>query len=80
MRHTHLYARQVFFRLSYEFRKRHEFRVHVPVTHGHVFRKDHKFRLTPYSTIRLRARDFNAVILDEGEVRMKYHFIEIESE
>ena len=45
MRHTHLHARQLFFRLSYEFRKRHEFRVHVPVTH--VFRKDHKFRLTP---------------------------------
>ena len=47
MRHTYFYARQVFFCLSYEFRKRHEFRVHVPVTDGHVFRKDHKFRLTP---------------------------------
>ena len=41
MRHTHLYARQLFFR----FRPRA--RNSCPVTHGHVFRKDHKFRLTP---------------------------------
>ena len=33
MRHTHLYARQLFSRLSYEFRKRHEFRAHVREIH-----------------------------------------------
>ena len=31
-------------------------------------------------TIRLRARDFYAVIVDEGEARINYHRIEIESE
>ena len=31
-------------------------------------------------TIRLRARDFYEVIVDEGEARINYHFIEIESE
>ncbi len=38
--------------------------------------------LTPeiYLTIRLRARDFYEVIVDEGEARIYYHFIEIESE
>ncbi len=33
-----------------------------------------------YLTIRLRARDFYEVIVDEGEARINYHFIEIESE
>ena len=33
-----------------------------------------------YLTIRLRARDFYAVIVDEGEARINYHHIEIESE
>ena len=33
-----------------------------------------------YLTIRLRARDFYAVIVDEGEARINYHRIEIESE
>ena len=35
---------------------------------------------TLYLTIRLRAQDFYAVIIDEGEVRINYHRIEIESE
>ncbi len=30
--------------------------------------------------IRLRARDFYEVIVDEGEARINYHLIEIESE
>ena len=33
-----------------------------------------------YLTIRLRARDFYAVIVDEGEARINYRRIEIESE
>ena len=33
-----------------------------------------------YLTIRLRARDFYAVIVDEGEARINYHRIQIESE
>ena len=33
-----------------------------------------------YLTIRLRARDFYAVIVDEGEAQINYHRIEIESE
>ena len=33
-----------------------------------------------YLTIRLRARDFYAMIVDEGEARINYHRIEIESE
>ncbi len=33
-----------------------------------------------YLTIRLRARDFHEVIVDEGEARINYHLIEIESE
>ena len=33
-----------------------------------------------YLTISLRARDFYAVIFDEGEARINYHRIEIESE
>ncbi len=33
-----------------------------------------------YLTIRLRARDFYEVIVDEGEARINYHLIEIESE
>ena len=33
-----------------------------------------------YLTLRLRARDFYAVIVDEGEARINYHCIEIESE
>ncbi len=33
-----------------------------------------------FKTIRLRARDFYEVIVDEGEDRINYHFIEIESE
>ena len=33
-----------------------------------------------FLTIRLRARDFYAVIVDEGEARINYHRIEIESE
>ena len=31
-------------------------------------------------TIRLRASDFYEVIVDEGEARINYHLIEIESE
>ena len=31
-------------------------------------------------TIRLQARDFYEVIVDEGEARINYHLIEIESE
>ena len=30
--------------------------------------------------MRLRAQDFYEVMIDEGEVRMNYHLIEIESE
>ena len=33
-----------------------------------------------YLTIRLRARDLYEVIVDEGEARINYHFVEIESE
>ncbi len=33
-----------------------------------------------YLTIRLRARDFYEVIVGEGEARINYHFVEIESE
>ncbi len=33
-----------------------------------------------YLTIRLRARDFYEVIVDEGEARINYRLIEIESE
>ena len=33
-----------------------------------------------YLTIRLRARDFYEVIVDEGKARINYHLIEIESE
>ena len=33
-----------------------------------------------YLTIRLRARDFYEVIVDEGEARINYHLTEIESE
>ena len=33
-----------------------------------------------YLTIRLRARDFYEVIVDEGAARINYHLIEIESE
>ena len=43
----------------------------------------HKMEATEkrfYLTIRLRARDFYAVIVDEGEARINYHRIEIESE
>ncbi len=40
----------------------------------------HWFLCVRYLAIRLRARDFYEVIVDEGEVRIKYHFIEIESE
>ncbi len=36
--------------------------------------------LSFYLTIRLRARDFYEVIVDEGEARINYHLIEIESE
>ena len=36
--------------------------------------------LIDYLTIRLRARDFCEVIVDEGEARINYHLIEIESE
>ena len=36
--------------------------------------------LKVYLTIRLRARDFYAVIVDEGEARINYNRIEIESE
>ncbi len=32
-----------------------------------------------YLTIRLRARDFYEVIVDEGKARINYHLIEIES-
>ncbi len=38
------------------------------------------FTIKIYLTIRLRARDFYEVIVDEGEARINYHFIEIESE
>ena len=40
----------------------------------------HFDRVIQYLTIRLQARDFYEVILDEGEARINYHFIEIESE
>ena len=33
----------------------------------------------PNPTIRLRLRDFYEGIVDEGEARINYHFIEIES-
>ena len=33
-----------------------------------------------YLTIRLPARDFYAVTVDEGEARINYHRIEIETE
>ena len=33
-----------------------------------------------YLTIRLPARDFYEVIVDEGQGRIDYHLIEIESE
>lgn len=33
-----------------------------------------------YLTIKLPARDFYAVIIDEGEARINYYLIEIESE
>ena len=33
-----------------------------------------------YLTIRLRARDFYAVIVNEGEALINYHRIEFESE
>ena len=33
-----------------------------------------------YLTIRLQPRDIYEVIVDEGEVRINYHLIEIESE
>ena len=36
--------------------------------------------LVYYLTIRLRARDFYAAIVDEGEARINYYRIEIESE
>ena len=40
----------------------------------------HSFLCVRYLTIRLRARDFYEVIVDEGEARINYHLIEIESE
>jgi hypothetical protein len=36
--------------------------------------------LKKYLTIRIRARDFYEVIVDEGEAQINYHLIEIESE
>ena len=36
------------------------------------------FLLVFTKTIRLRARDFYEVIVDEGEARINYHLIEIE--
>ena len=33
-----------------------------------------------YLTIRLRARNFDEVIVNEGEARVNYRFIEIENE
>ena len=39
-----------------------------------------KISMLPSAAIRLRARDFYEVIVDEGEARINYHFIEIESE
>ena len=42
--------------------------------------KEVKIQWWIYSTIRLRARDFYEVIVDEGEGRINYHCIEIESE
>ena len=35
---------------------------------------------TLYLTIRLRARNFYEVIVDDGEARINYHLIEIKSE
>ena len=35
--------------------------------------------MVDYLTIRLRAWDFYEVIVDEGEARINYHLIEIES-
>ncbi len=40
----------------------------------------HWFLCVRYLTIRLRTRDFYEMIVDEGEARINYHFIEIESE
>ena len=42
--------------------------------------KGSPFLYTHYLTIRLRAWDFYEVIVDEGEARINYHLIEIESE
>ena len=39
-----------------------------------------EYYLLFHLTIRLRARDFYAVIVDEGEARINYQRIEIESE
>ncbi len=43
-------------------------------------RAEANYRHSFYLTIRLRARDFYEVIVDEGEARINYHFVEIESE
>jgi hypothetical protein len=40
----------------------------------------HWFLCVRYLTIRLLALDFYEVIVDEGEARINYHLIEIESE
>ncbi len=44
-----------------------------------MFKNGHRY-FSIYLTIRLRARDFHEVIVDEGEARINYHLIEIKSE
>ena len=43
-------------------------------------KQSHWFSCVRYLTIRLRARDFYEVIVDEVEARINYRLIEIESE
>ena len=44
------------------------------------FRAKRLFSKWHYLTIKLRAWDFCEVIVDEGQARINYHLIEIESE
>ena len=63
MRHTHLYARQLFFHLSYEFRKPHEFRAHVREIH-------HPSRMVAYF-----ARIINFVWHRESSSLLRRHLL-----
>ena len=49
----------------------------VPITNNELVRGTPGYA-RHHLTIRLRARDFYAVIVDEGEARINYHRIEIE--